>query len=89
MTAVNIYLQASLIDVCIRLIVTLTLFYMIGCFTQRYIRKKILKPPDLTVRGESEVLDVIIEKEPTLIDDDLFPDDDLSADGDLPHENDL
>lgn len=88
MTAVNIYLQADLLDVCVRLIMTLILFYVIGYFTQRYIRKRILKPPDPAIYDEPEAPDVAIEKAPAFMDDDPFPDDDSPADDDLTREND-
>jgi len=54
MTAVNIYIRASLLDVSIRLIITLTLFYLAGYAAQRYIRKKILKPKEAVDQSDFE-----------------------------------
>ena len=87
MTAVNIYLQASLLDVSIRLIITLTLFYVIGYFTQRYIRKKILKLYEPEVHDEPEGEGSIVEKEPTLMYDDSFPGNTITTSDDLPQED--
>lgn len=90
MTAVNIYLQASLVDVCLRLIITLPMFYVIGYFTQRYIRKKILKPPEIEVYDGIEDEEDILGKEPTLMDDEpLLHDEPFLHDESLLHDEPL
>lgn len=66
MTAVNIYLNASLLEVCIRLIITLAVFYVVGALAENYIRKKIIKPPEQEAKPVEEDDGL---GEPTLTDD--------------------